>query len=194
MHIEAAILAGGSARRFEGRDKGALQIAGAAILDRQLAAIREIADRLMVVGGAGGGFRAGVETIPDEQAGLGPLGGVATALAHARTDRVLIVACDMPFLTPAFLGFLAGTGREADVTVPRNDRGVHPLCASWATAAGPAIRELLGQGVRRMGAALEALRVHFVEGETLAAFDPDGWLLHNINTPEDYRRACARRR
>jgi molybdopterin-guanine dinucleotide biosynthesis protein A len=189
VHIEAAILAGGSARRFEGRDKAALRIAGDTILDRQIAAFRGVADRVMVVGGV----RAGMGTIPDEQPGLGPLGGIATALAHARTDRLVIVACDMPFLTPAFLRFLAGAGRDADVTVPRDARGAHPLCASWDTAVGPAIRELLGQGVRRMGAALEALRVHFVEGETLAAFDPDGWLLHNINTPEDYRRARARR-
>ncbi len=192
--IEAAILAGGSARRLEGRVKGALLVGGQTILDRQLAALRAAAGRIMIVGGAGGSGPPDVEIIPDEQAGLGPLGGISTALAHARTDRLLIVACDMAFLTPAFLTFLAGTGLEADVTVPRNDRGPHPLCAAWATAAGPVIRKLLGRGVRKVGDALEALRVHFVEGDTLAAFDPDGWLLHNINTPEDYRRAGARDR
>jgi molybdopterin-guanine dinucleotide biosynthesis protein A len=194
VHIEAAILAGGSARRLEGHDKGALEIGGETILDRQLAVIREVANRIMIVGRTTAGLPAGVDVFPDEQAGLGPLGGISTALAHARTDRLLIVACDMPFLTPGFLTFLAGAGHEADATVPRNDRGPHPLCATWATAAEPVIEELLGQGVRKVGTALEALRVHFVEGETLAAFDPDGWLLHNINTPEDYRRACARRR
>jgi molybdopterin-guanine dinucleotide biosynthesis protein A len=192
VRIEAAILAGGSARRLGGRDKRALLVAGETVLDRQLAAIRQVADRIVVVGGAGVGA-TDLEALPDERAGLGPLGGIATALAHARTDRLLIVACDMPFLTPAFLAFLAGEARHADVTVPRDDRGPHPLCASWATAAAPAVHELLDRGVRRVGAALEVLRVHFVEGETLAAFDLDGWLLHNINTPEDYRRACARR-
>jgi molybdopterin-guanine dinucleotide biosynthesis protein A len=192
--IEAAILAGGSARRFEGRSKGALLVAGQTVLDRQIAAMRGVADRIMIVGGASGGVPPGVDTIPDEQGGLGPLGGISTALAHATTDRLLIVACDMPFLTPAFLAFLAGAGRDCDATVPRDARGPHPLCASWAVAAGPVIRDLLGRGVRKVGTALEALRVHFVEGGTLAAFDPDGWLLHNINTPEDYRRACARRR
>jgi len=70
---------------------------------------------------------------------------------------------------------------------------MHPLCAVWATTALPVVGRLLDRGVRKVGTALEALRVQVVEGATLEAFDPDGWLLHNINTADDYQRALARR-
>src|SRR4051794_216469 len=46
-----AILAGGRATRFEGRDKGALGVAGRTILDRQLAQLSQIPRDLLIVGG-----------------------------------------------------------------------------------------------------------------------------------------------
>ena len=46
----AAILAGGRATRFGGRDKGALLVEGRTIRDRQLAALLAITDDLLLVG------------------------------------------------------------------------------------------------------------------------------------------------
>ena len=46
----AAILAGGQATRFGGRDKSALLVDGRTILDRQLAALAPLTDDLMIVG------------------------------------------------------------------------------------------------------------------------------------------------
>jgi molybdopterin-guanine dinucleotide biosynthesis protein A len=134
-----------------------------------------------------------VRIVPDAEPGLGPLGGIHAELTQSTGDRALILACDMPFLTAPFLAWLTGQGWEADVTVPRDARGMHPLCAVWATTALPVVDRLLDRGVRKVGDALGSLRVHVVEGSTLEAFDPDGWLLHNINTPDDYQRALARR-
>jgi len=164
------------------------------VLDRLLAVLEAVPARVMLVGGpADRAWPDGVQPVPDAKAGLGPLGGIHAALTHATGDRALILACDMPFLTAPFLAWLAGQGREADVTVPRDARGMHPLCAVWATTALPVVGRLLDRGVRKVGTALEALRVQVVEGTTLEAFDPDGWLLHNINTADDYQRALARR-
>ena len=50
------------------------------------------------------------------------------------------------------------------------------------------IRRSIDQGVRRIRDAIDALRIHLVEGPALEAFDPGGRLLDNINTPDDYAR------
>ena len=50
MH-SAAILAGGRASRFDGRDKGALVVDGRTIRDRQLAVLSRVADDVLTVGG-----------------------------------------------------------------------------------------------------------------------------------------------
>jgi len=194
FEIDAAILVGGQGRRLGGQDKSRLEIDGVTVLDRLLAVLDAVPARVMLVGGpADRAWPDGVQPVPDAKAGLGPLGGIHAALTHATGDRALILACDMPFLTAPFLAWLAGQGREADVTVPRDARGTHPLCAVWATTALPVVERLLDRGVRKVGTALDALRVQVVEGATLEAFDPDGWLLHNINTADDYQRALARR-
>ena len=194
FEIDAAILVGGRGRRLGGRDKSGLVIDGVTVLDRLLAVLPAVPATVMLVGGPGEHtWPAGVRVVPDAEPGLGPLGGIHAALTHITGDRALILACDMPFLTAPFLAWLAGQSREADVTVPRDARGMHPLCAVWATTAMPVVGQLLDRGVRKVGTALDALRVQVVEGTTLEAFDPDGWLLHNINTPDDYQRALARR-
>jgi molybdopterin-guanine dinucleotide biosynthesis protein A len=194
FEIDAAILVGGQGRRLGGQDKSRLEIDGVTVLDRLLAVLDAVPARVMLVGGpADRAWPDGVQPVPDAKAGLGPLGGIHAALTHATGDRALILACDMPFLTAPFLAWLAVQGREADVTVPRDARGMHPLCAVWATTALPVVERLLDRGVRKVGTALDALRVQVVEGATLEAFDPDGWLLHNINTADDYQRALARR-
>jgi molybdopterin-guanine dinucleotide biosynthesis protein A len=185
---------GGQGRRLGGREKSGLEIEGVTILDRLLTVLQAVPAAVMLVGGRGDQpGPAGVRIVPDAEPGLGPLGGIHAALTQSTGDRALILACDMPFLTAPFLAWLTGQGWEADVTVPRDARGMHPLCAVWATTALPVVDRLLDRGVRKVGDALGSLRVHVVEGSTLEAFDPDGWLLHNINTPDDYQRALARR-
>src|SRR3990172_5076806 len=104
----AAILAGGRASRFDGRDKSALVVGGRSILERQIAVLRRLTDDILVVGGQGGQPRADglVRFVPDRVPGCGPLGGLDAALAAARDDAVVIVACDMPFVTRALLSHL----------------------------------------------------------------------------------------
>lgn len=188
------ILAGGLATRLGGRAKHELLLGGRRLIDRQLEALAPVAARIAIVGGTPERFSGcGVPVVADRRPGTGPLGGIYTALASGGTDRVLVVACDMPFLTAEFLEYLAETGRSSDVTAPRDARGLHPLCATWARDARPVVERLLDRGVRKVIDALDVLRVHIVEGAALDAFDPDGLLLHNINTPDDLARAITLR-
>jgi molybdopterin-guanine dinucleotide biosynthesis protein A len=190
MNTEAAILAGGQARRLGGRDKRALLVGGRPILEHQVSALRPVVARIVIVGGPPDPF-IGIDLpiVQDLVPGAGALGGIYTTPAGARAERVLVLACDMPFVTTEFLGFLATAGREADVTLPRDAHGLHPLCAAWSAAAAPAVGELVRSGVRKVRDALDVLRVHIVEGRELEAFDPEGRLLINVNTPGDHARA-----
>jgi molybdopterin-guanine dinucleotide biosynthesis protein A len=191
--FSAAILAGGQARRFGGRDKSALPVGAASILDRQLAALRAITPHILIVGGdPSRGQAAGIPVVPDRLAGMGALGGLYTALVEAPTEQVLVIACDMPFVTAPFLDYLASRGAGVDAAVPRDGHGPHPLCASYARRAAAALRARLDQGQLRVIDALAALEVRYLEGEELRPFDPDGTLLLNVNTPDEYERARHR--
>jgi molybdopterin-guanine dinucleotide biosynthesis protein A len=166
------------------------------ILDRQLAVLAEVTPHIMIVGGsASGGQATHTRTVSDRIAGAGALGGLYTALVEAQTEQVLVIACDMPFLTAPFLRRLAERavedGRLAEATVPRNERGAHPLCASYARAVAGRLEARIEAGRLRVIDALSDLHVRYMEEPEVAPFDPDGRLLLNVNTPLDYERARA---
>jgi len=188
--FSAAILAGGHARRLGGRDKSALPVGDRSILERQLAALRAITRHILIVGGdPSRGQGTGVPMVADRMAGAGSLGGLYTALVEAPTEQVLVIACDMPFLTAPFLSHLAARGMEAEAAIPRDARGPHPLCASYARRVAPRLKARLDAGQLRVIEAVTALDVRYLDPDELAPFDPDGRLLLNINTPDDYSRA-----
>ncbi len=187
MIVSAAVLAGGRARRFEGRDKSALLVDGHSILDRQLAALAPLTDDVLIVGG-GARPLAGVRSVDDPVTGRGPLAGVVAALTHARHELTLVLACDMPFVTTPLLRHLASLAAGVDAVVPRTERGYHPLCAVYARAClGPAERRLQG-GRLRLGDLLDELRVRVVTGDEIGRFGDPGRLLANVNTPDEYRQ------
>ncbi len=131
----------------------------------------------------------GVRVVTDLIPGAGPLGGVFTAIRFASPACALVVACDMPFLTAAFLGRLVAESEGFDVVVPRTPDGYHPLCAVYAPSAADPIHRRIRSGRLKVVDALADLRIRELGPEEIAPYDPDGTLFFNINTPDDYRRA-----
>lgn len=119
----------------------------------------------------------GLRYVSDHWPGEGPVGAVLTALRAAPGQPVVVVACDMPQLSPPTVASLvAALDGGLDVAVAVTDR-VHPLCAAWSPAAVPMLTALFADGVRRMGEAVAALRsaeVHVPSGD-----------VQNVNAPSD---------
>ena len=186
-----AILAGGRATRFDGHDKSALVVSGRTILDRQIAELSQMTTDLMIVGGeCRAGVPAGVRPVADLVPGCGPLGGLHAALSEARGAVVVVVACDMPYVSAPllrhFLTLMNGADTP-DIVVPRTERGYHPLCAVYSRACLEPIARRLATGRLKVDALFDDVRVRVVTADALAAFgDPDR-LLANVNTPLEYR-------
>ncbi len=185
MH-SAAILAGGQARRFGGRDKSAMLVDGRTILDRQVAELTRITADILLVGvRATPDTPRAVRAVEDDVPGRGPLGGLHTALAACRGDALVLVACDMPFVTAPLLAHLLALTADADVVVPRTDRGYHPLCAAYTQACRDAVARRLTDDRLRMTDLFEDVRVREVTKEEIGAFGDADRLLANVNTPAE---------
>src|SRR6478609_5750447 len=144
--LAAAILAGGRARRMDGVNKGTLVVGRTAIIDRQLKTLGEVASDIFVVGRDDAAWTArGLRVIADEVPDAGPLGGIYTAIVRSPCERTLVVACDMPFLSSGLLQQLAAV-EDADVVIPRHQRGYEPLCAFYSRACAGDIRDRLARG------------------------------------------------
>lgn len=91
------ILAGGRSRRM-GRDKAQLQVSAQTLLELMQAKLRAAGLTQIWVSGPHTG------SIPDLQPGLGPLAGIASAVARAADHtQMLVVAVDQPRLSVALL-------------------------------------------------------------------------------------------
>jgi molybdopterin-guanine dinucleotide biosynthesis protein A len=189
----AAILAGGRARRLGGRDKATLHVGRSAILERQLALLRSLIGRILIVANDEARLAGyGVPVVPDLQPGTGALGGLYTAIQAAGTPRTLVLACDLPFLTAPFLDRLMREAHEADVVLPRTADGFHPLCAAYSDRAGAALAAGLESGIRKITDAVfgaPGLVIRELTPDEVAPYDLRGTLLWNVNTPADYARA-----
>jgi molybdopterin-guanine dinucleotide biosynthesis protein A len=194
-HISAAILAGGRATRLGGADKASLVVGGARIVERQLAALAAVTRDVRIVTNEPARYAdLGVRLVADAIEGAGPIGGLYTALLDARHDRVLVLACDLPFVPGAFLERLAAeswTGEEVDAVVPRTARGLEPLCAVYRKDCAGRVRDRIARGELRMTALLADLRVRELGHDALAPYDGEA-LFENVNTPHDYARAKGR--
>ncbi len=182
----AAILVGGQARRFQGRNKGALVVDGRSILARQIYALSVLTDDILLVGPMTGPAQPGLRVVPDRVPGAGPLAGLEAALAAARDEHVIVLACDMPFVTTAFLAHMLSLAPNADAVVPRTDRGYHPLCAVYSRACHEPVTRRLAEGHLALKDLLHEVRVQTVERDTIARFGAIERLLANVNTPADF--------
>lgn len=188
----AAILAGGRASRFGGRDKGALVVDGRPIVYRQIEQLAQVAADLLIVGGPEPEVPwREIRHVKDRTPGFGPLGGLHTALLEARGEATIVIACDMPYVSAPLIDHLLALTAEADVVVPRTERGYHPLCAAYTRACIDPVARRLADGRLKMTELLADVRVRIVTDEELEAFGDPEHLLANVNTPAEYRSIGA---
>ncbi len=185
-NVAAALLVGGGSQRM-GRDKAHLEWNGEALATRTARQLAACFEDVLLVGGTPPGDAPG-RRVPDLTGPQCALRGVVGALEAAPTERVLIVATDLPLLGPELLLALVAWP-EADVVLPCRDGRLEPLCAIWSRAAAlPAARAALAAGRLALHELIAELHVQRLEGEDLRAVDPTGRMLANANTPEEWQR------
>jgi molybdopterin-guanine dinucleotide biosynthesis protein A len=184
-----AIVAGGVARRFGGQDKGRLIVGGRSIIVRQVELLQRVASDIVVVAGDAARFAdLPVRVVPDRLPGLGAIGGIDAALHATEAERVITVACDLPFLTAGLLARLAELADGHDGAWVRTPRGAEPLVACYRTSARPKVEAFIDAGGRRAADLGQVLRLAELTPPELDAFGTPERLLANINTPDDYAR------
>ena len=189
-----AILAGGRSRRLGGLNKAGLVLhpGGASVLDRQLSRLSRVVERIIIIANDADRFDAeGVAVIADLVPDAGALGAIYTAVHAAPTDRTLVIAGDMPFLSEPLLAHLVAVGRDVDIAIPRTARGYEPLCATYSRRCASELRRLIDEKRFRLSdvARIPGLNVREVGRDELKTFGPEEVLFFNLNTPDDYARA-----
>ena len=184
-----ALVAGGHASRLHGLAKGLLQIESEPIVARSLRLFRQIFSTAVVVANDAAPYAAfGAPVVPDVIAGKGAPSGLHAALTTARTDWVFTAACDMPFLAPEPIMWLATRREGVRAVVVLWHGQLEPLHAFWSRACLPLVERMLREGNPSMWMIAIAVGAKLVLEEEWRLVDPDGRAFANANTPEDAAR------
>lgn len=187
--VAGAVLTGGASTRM-GRDKARATIGGIAAAARVAAVLDGICEDVLLVGGDPPPDAPG-RRIPDPEGPRCALRGLVTALEAASAERVLVVATDLPLVTPDLLLALVAWP-AADAVVPVRDGYAQPLCALYRREAVlPVARARYGDGELALRGLLEAVETARLERDALQEIDPDGMALANVNTQEELARVEA---
>lgn len=132
------------------------------IADRALIALRGASDSQIVVSNAANAvdWFPTMRIVADTTPGLGPLGGIASALRAANGAAILVLAWDMPFVTAPLMRGMRAIGEIASAAViPSHGEGHidEPLCAYYPASTLAVCEQLLAAGERRASALRDTL-------------------------------------
>jgi len=173
------------------KDKAFLEFGGQTLLDRALAVMGTVCNRVAIVGDPAKftkyGSSTDVSVVADIFPGCGPLAGIHAALLHSSAELNLLLAVDMPFVSGELLAFLFAAAEESDaiVTVPRSGQGLQPLCAVYRRNFSSVAEQALRAGKYKIDAAFSSLPVRVIEEGELAAAGFSERSFFNVNTPQD---------
>ncbi|MFD7153519.1 molybdenum cofactor guanylyltransferase [Kribbella sp. NPDC059898] len=122
MEFDAVVLAGGGSTRFGGVDKAMLVLDGVSLLDRVLMATAG-AVTTVVVGPVRTACREVSWTLEEPPSG-GPVAGLAAGLGYGVAPVVVVVSCDLPWITAADVQTLVDGLDEHDSHEARDGLGV----------------------------------------------------------------------
>lgn len=127
----AYILAGGKSSRM-GTDKGLLLLQGEPLIQRIIQPLQTVFNRVVIVSNNPAYRDFGLEVIPDKISGLGPAGGIQTALHHTSSDKVFIVSCDMPFISSEGVEFMLSNAGTSQISLPLYKGRIEPLFGAYS--------------------------------------------------------------
>ena len=155
-----AILAGGASHRM-GTDKAFIEVDGTTMLQRAAEALCDAgATTVTVIGGDEHKIIAlGLRYLADAWPAQGPLGGIITALRHARTNTVAVLSCDLTQPNAAAIRALRQTLGSKDIAVPVVNGQREWLHAVWHQRSLPALERAFAHGERAPKRAVQGVQV-----------------------------------
>jgi molybdopterin-guanine dinucleotide biosynthesis protein A len=183
--LGAFILAGGKSTRM-GVDKAFVPFHGRTLLQHALDLAHSVSSDVRIVGDPVK-FTKFAPVVEDIFPGCGPLGGIHAALRSSSSDLNLIIAVDMPFLTPDLLRYLIERAERcsATITVPHCEGRNQPLCAAYRQAFAQAAEHALQQGRYKIDALFQDDSTELIRADELLANGFSAEMFRNLNTPDE---------
>lgn len=126
MKVTGVILAGGKSSRM-GEDKSLLKIKGKTLTELAHNAIKDFCDEIIVSSNSQENIIFNTKHINDIYKGIGPMGGIYSALKISSNETNLVVSCDMPFVSKEYISFILEQSTNFDVCISSFEEKMFPF-------------------------------------------------------------------
>lgn len=184
--IEAFILAGGKSSRF-GSDKTVFMFNGKPLIQHVIDSLQPLFSSITIIANDSSKYSfIAIPVFPDIIPGLGPLGGIYTALTYAKTDCIFVCAADMPFLNSEFISYMLEIPHIYDCLVPCWEGNTEPLHAIYSKSCLPHIQKLIQEKKYKISHLFQDADVRYIRDDELILYaeNPSN-LFYNINQRND---------
>lgn len=141
-NITGIILAGGKSSRM-GSDKGMIVLNGKKFIEYILSALIPNVNEVIIIANNKNYDYLGYKVYEDLIKDCGPLAGIYTGLMNSKTEKNIVVGCDIPFITSDLIKYIIEHSNEADIAVPVYKDKIEPLCAFYSKKITTQIHSLI---------------------------------------------------
>ena len=174
-----------------GTDKGLIPIRGKRMIQYVIEAIQGEVQDVVIISGNSSYEKFGLMVIADRIKNQGPAGGVLTALEHARTEKILIAACDMPGLTTDAARFMISKMDDGEIVIPVHHDISEPLFGIYSKSIVPQWKELVDKRINAMRELISYFDLHMEDVSNNQTFNSG--LFNNINSKMDMELLASKR-
>ncbi len=160
MEVTGIILAGGKSSRM-GSEKGLLELSGKPLIQYAMQALTGLCSRIILSSSSEAYHSFGFTVVPDEFPGIGPMGGIYSALRQSKTEQNLVLSCDLPFVSQELLSFILMQSEGYQVAVPwEGNRHYEPLCGFYCNSTADLMGDFIGRGNYKLPDLFEEISIN----------------------------------
>lgn len=184
--ITGIILSGGKSSRM-GKEKGLCTLNGKPLIEYAVEVLLEVCDEVIISANSDEYEYLGLPMVQDVVIGVGPVGGLISALQFSKTEDNFVLSCDMPFVSKELVRYILSEKEEYQAVMPVNNGFVEPLCAYYRKDVAKIFAIAIDQGIYKIQRIIREADVNFINIDTRKGFDSK-LLFSNINTVEELKR------
>jgi len=184
--ITGIVLAGGKSSRM-GKEKGLCTMNKKPLIEYAVEVLLEVCDEVIISANGNSYDYLGLPVVKDEVTGVGPIGGISSAIHFSSTEDNFVLSCDMPFITAKLVRYIISHKLEHQAVVPVNNGFPEPLCAYYGKDAASLFDKSIENGIYKLQRVFENMDVRFINIDRENGFD-GRLLFSNINTEAELKR------
>jgi molybdenum cofactor guanylyltransferase len=131
MDVTGIILAGGKSSRM-GAEKGLQELCGKPLIQYAIEALSGLCKSIIISSSSDAYHSLGYKVVADVFPGIGPMGGIYSSLKQSKTEKNLVLSCDLPFVTAELMSYILENSRGFKVAIPwLGHQHYEPLCGFY---------------------------------------------------------------